>query len=74
MATANTSTPLIPEPGIPVSSGVFRTSTGRVIRRTELSNGTTVETDVFADDYRPVQNVKPNKAGDIEMRVVPTPA
>ena len=63
-----------PEPGIPVSSGIFKSSTGRVMRRTELSNGTIIETDVYAGDYRDVPGAKPNKAGDVPMRLVPTPA
>ncbi|HNP66137.1 MAG TPA: hypothetical protein PKH39_19580, partial [Woeseiaceae bacterium] len=53
--------------------GVFKLSDGRVIRRTELSNGSIVETDAFAADFEPVTG-KANQAGEIELQPIAKPA
>ena len=65
MTTVSTQTP-DPEVGVPTTTGVFKLSDGRVVRRTELSTGVVIETDVFAADYEPVTG-EPNDAGEIEM-------
>lgn len=72
MTTVTTSTPE-PKVGVPTSTGVFKLTDGRVVRRTELSNGLTVETEVFAGDFEQITG-KANDAGEIEMQPVVEPA